>query len=56
MKKYEYLEKYCKEKGLKVIQPVKIREDYENVGWRRFVRWVNGDEQPQRKEKETRRS
>lgn len=22
---------------------MKIREDYENVGWRRFVRWVNGE-------------
>ena len=30
---------------------MKIREDYENVGWRRFVRWVNGDEQPQKAEK-----
>lgn len=33
---------------------MKIREDYENVAWRRFVRWVNADEQPAKKEKETR--
>ena len=33
---------------------MKIREDYENVGWRRFVRWVNGDEQPQKAEKQDR--
>jgi multicomponent Na+:H+ antiporter subunit B len=33
---------------------MKIREDYENVAWRRFVRWVNGDEQPQRAEKQNR--
>ena len=33
---------------------MKIREDYENVAWRRFVRWVNGDEQPQKAEKQNR--
>ena len=33
---------------------MKIREDYENVAWRRFVRWVNGDEQPQKAEKQDR--
>ena len=31
---------------------MKIREDYENVAWRRFVRWVNGEESQKTKEKE----
>ena len=22
---------------------MRVREDYENVAWRRFVRWVNGE-------------
>ena len=35
---------------------MKIREDYENVAWRRFVRWVNGEESQKTKEKEETRT